>query len=95
MEPKTNIHKIQDIFPAVVRKLHESGLYYSTYYAGQRIPFGNRYIFHNNQYVNREWMWDDALKKAQIEHTNEFKPFPKAKKSELYAIACKLGYIKL
>ena len=106
VKPYTNIKMIQDCFYDVCRLKYMYGIAFSDYFAKvEKLPYGNkmRVRIKNNapgkpveyELVNIAWIWQDAVAEAKKRYPEVFEKFKYANENEKYAIAYKLGVLKL
>lgn len=104
-KPTTNIKYIQDCFYDVCRLKYMYGIAYSDYFDKvEHLPYGNkmRVVVKNKdtnaeryELVNLAWLWEDAVVEAKERFPDVFEKFKYANENEKYAIAYKLGVLKL
>lgn len=106
VKPYTNIKMIQDCYYDVCRLKYMYGIAFSDYFAKvEKLPHGNkmRVRIKNNapgkpieyELVNIAWIWQDAVVEAKKRYPEVFEKFKYANENEQYAIAYKLGVLKL
>lgn len=105
VKPTTNIKIIQDCFYDVCRLKYIFGLAYSDYFAKvEHLPFGNKMRCVKKtlptgeiQYslVNLYWVWLDRVAEAKERFPDIFAKFKYADENEQFALAYKMGVLKL
>ena len=105
VKPYTNIKMIQDCYYDVCRLKYMYGIAYSDYFDKiEHLRFGNKMRIvvktaptgeKNYRLVNLSWLWEDALLEAKKRFPDVFEKFKYANENELYAIAYKMGVLKL
>ena len=105
VKPTTNIKIIQDCFYDVCRLKYIFGLAYSDYFAKvEHLPYGNKMRCVKKtlptgeiQYslVNLYWVWLDRVAEAKERFPDMFKKFKYATENEQFALAYKVGVLKL
>lgn len=105
VKPYTNIKMIQDCYYDVCRLKYLYGLAYSDYFDKiEHLRFGNKMRIvvktaptgeKDYRLVNLSWLWEDALLEAKKRFPDVFEKFKYANENELYAIAYKMGVLKL
>lgn len=105
VKPTTNIKYIQDCFYDVCRLKYIYGIAYSDYFDKvEHLRFGNKMRVRSKngstaakeyELVNIAWLWEDALAEAKKRFPDVFEKFKYANENEKYALAYKLGVLKL
>lgn len=103
--PTTNIKIIQDCFYDVCRLKYLYGLAYSEYFDKvEHLLYGNKMRAvvktaptgeKEYKLVNLYWIWIDALEEAKKRFPDMFEKFKYATENEKFALAYKLGVLKL
>ena len=103
--PTTKIKIIQDCFYDVCRLKYMYGIAYSDYFDKvEHLRYGNKMRVvvkttptGEKEYslVNLQWLWQDAVEEAKNRFPDTFEKFKYATENEKYALAYKLGVLKL
>lgn len=105
VKPYTNIKLIEDCYFDVCRLKYLYGIAYSEYFDKvMHLPYGNKMRAliktaptgeKEYKLINLTWIWEDALVEAKKQQPAVFEKFKYATENELYALAYKLGFLKL